>query len=82
MRCIAVATFLFFAAGLFAQNVIPTGTILPVKLNSSLTSQKSKAGQEITGTLAQDVPLASGSKIRAGTKLVEQIIAVTGAGKG
>ena len=78
MKSIAIATFLFLAAALFAQNMIPSGTILPVKLNSSLNSQKSKAGQEITGSLAQDVPLAAGSRIRAGTKLRGHIIAVTG----
>jgi len=81
MKCIAVATFLSFAAASFAQNMIPNGTILPVKLNSSLSSRKGKVGQEIIGTLAQDVPLASGLKIRAGTRLVGHIIAVAGAGK-
>jgi len=78
MKCIAVATFLFFAAASFAQSVIPNGTILPVKLNSSLNSKKGKVRQEINGTLAQDVPLASGSKIRAGAKLVGHILAVAG----
>jgi hypothetical protein len=77
MKRIAIATFLLFAAASFAQEVIPGGTILPVKLNTSLNSKKSKAGQEITGSLAQDVPLASGLKIHAGAKLVGQIIAVT-----
>jgi hypothetical protein len=81
MKCIAIATFLLSAAGSCAQNIIPSGTILPVKLNSSLSSQRGKAGQEIRGSLAQDVPLASGSKIRAGTKLLGHIVAVTGAGK-
>ena len=78
MKCMAVATFLFFAAASFAQNVIPNGTILPVKLNSSLNTKKAKVGQEINGSLAQDVPLASGSKIRAGAKLVGHILAVAG----
>lgn len=78
MKSITIATFLFFAAASFAQSMIPSGTILPVKLNSSLSSKKSKVGQEITGGLAQDVPLESGSRIRAGTKLRGHIIAVTG----
>lgn len=81
MKCIAVATLLFLGTASFAQNMIPNGTILPVKLHSSLNSQKGKVGQEITGSLAQDVPLASGFKIRAGSKLLGHIIAVTGAGK-
>jgi len=77
MKRLTVATFLLFAAASFAQDGIPGGTILPVKLNSSLNTKKTKAGQEITGSLAQDVPLASGLKIHAGAKLVGHIIAVT-----
>jgi hypothetical protein len=82
MKRITIAIFLLFAATSFAQGGIPGGTILPVKLNSSLNSKKSKAGQEITGRLAQDVPLASGLKIHAGAKLVGHIIAVTRASGG
>ncbi|HXW89377.1 MAG TPA: hypothetical protein VEK33_02415 [Terriglobales bacterium] len=82
MQRVTFATFLLFAAASFAQNVIPGGTILPIKLNSSLNSKKSKAGQELSGSLAQDVPLASGVKIRAGTKLGGHIIAVANAGGG
>jgi hypothetical protein len=82
MKRITTAIFLLFAVASFAQDGIPGGTILPVKLNSSLNSKKSKAGQEITGRLAQDVPLASGRKIHAGAKLVGHIIAVTRASGG
>jgi hypothetical protein len=76
MKSITIATFLLFAAASSAQS-IPNGTILPVKLKSSLNSKKSKAGQAIAGSLAQDVPLASGLKIHAGTKLLGHIIGVT-----
>jgi len=79
---IAIATFLLFAAVSFAQDVIPGGTILPVKLDSSLNTKKSKAGQEITGSLAQDVPLASGIKMHAGAKVVGHILAVNRASGG
>jgi len=77
MKRLTVATFLLFATASFAQDGIPGGTILPVRLNSSLNTKKTKAGQEITGSLAQDVPLASGLKIHAGAKVVGHIIAVT-----
>lgn len=77
MKPVTMATFLLFAAASCAQNVIPNGTILPVKLNSSLNSKKSKAGQEITGSLAQNVPLASGLRIHAAAKLRGHIIRVT-----
>jgi len=53
---------------LWAQSVIPGGTILPVRLNSSLNSRKVKAGQVITARVAQDVPLSAGAKIHAGAK--------------
>jgi hypothetical protein len=81
MTFITIVTFLLFAAESLAQNVIPSGTILPVKLNSSLNSKTSRVGQRITGKLAQDVPLTAGSKIHAGTKLVGHIIAVTPASR-
>jgi hypothetical protein len=76
MKSITIATFLLLAAASSAQN-IPNGTILPVKLNTSLNSKKSKAGQEISGSLAQDVPLAPDVRIRARTKLLGHILALT-----
>jgi hypothetical protein len=62
---------------------IPPGTILPVRLNSAISSSKSKPGQVITGRIMQDVPLSQGVRIRAGSKvighIVERIRASTGA---
>jgi len=81
MKSITIVTLLFLAAASFAQNPIPSGTILPVKLSSSLNSKTSKAGEKLIGSLAQDVPLASGSKIHVGAKLVGHIVAVNAATK-
>lgn len=81
MKSITALTLLVFAAASFAQAPIPSGTILPVKLSSSLNSKKSKVGQKIVGSVAQDVPLTPGSKIRAGSKIVGQIISVNPADK-
>lgn len=61
------------------QNVIRPGTILPVRLESTISSAKSKPEQTITARIMQDVPLASGSKIRAGTKVVGRIMELTSA---
>ena len=62
---------------------IPAGTILPVRLNSTISSAKGTPGQVITGRIMQDVPLSPGVRIRAGTKvighIVERIPASTGA---
>src|ERR1700722_1085489 len=73
---------LFFGAEMFAQNTIPAGTILPIQLNASLNSKKSKAGQVVTARIMQNVPLPSGTKIHAGDKIVGHIIDVAGASHG
>jgi len=53
---------------------IPPGTILPVRLNSAISSAKSRPGQVITGRIMQDVPLSPGATIRAGTKVIGHIV--------
>ncbi len=60
--------------------MIPPGTILPVRLRTPISSQKSKPSQLIVARIAQDVPLPNGSKIRAGSKVEGQIIEVVPAG--
>ncbi len=42
--------------------VIPPGTALPISLDQTLDAKKVKAGQTITGTIAQDVPLGDRGK--------------------
>jgi hypothetical protein len=81
MKSLALFVFvvLGLAAGSFAQDSIPPGTILPVELNSSLRSNGAKPGQSIHARLMQDVPLPSGSKIRAGAKIAGHVIAVRAA---
>jgi hypothetical protein len=56
---------------------IPPGTILPVRLNSSLSSSDSKPGQIITARIMQDVPLANGGKIREGSKVIGHVVDVS-----
>ena len=56
---------------------IPSGTILPVRLNTSLSSSKNKPGQAISATIMQDVPLPGGEKIRRGSKVHGRIITVS-----
>ena len=69
---------LFFAlialSTLSAQDRIPVGTVLPVRLNSSLRSDKARAGQMISARVMQDVPLAGGNKIHAGAKVIGHIV--------
>jgi len=65
------------SAVLAAQISIPVGTIIPVTLNSSLNAKNSRTGQMVTAKVAQDVPLYSGEKIKAGTRVVGEVLAVT-----
>ena len=61
---------------------IPLGTILPVRLNATISSANAKSGQAITGRIMQDVPLPSGMKIRAGSEVIGHIVDVTPAAAG
>jgi hypothetical protein len=56
---------------------IAPGTILPVRLNETLSSAKSQPGQIITARVMQDVPLANGGKIRAGSRVTGHVVAVS-----
>ncbi|HUK53566.1 MAG TPA: hypothetical protein VL099_09795 [Candidatus Binatia bacterium] len=61
---------------------VPTGTILAVELNSSLSTNKCKPGQEFTARVMQKVPLPDGTAIPAGSKLVGHVIRVNSAAPG
>ncbi len=65
------------SAALAAQTNIPVGTVIPVTLNSSLDVKSCKPGQKVTAKVAQDVPLYSGAKIKAGTRVMGEILEVT-----
>jgi hypothetical protein len=62
------AALLFLAAIVGAQE-IPAGIALPMTLTSTLHVRKFKSGQPITGRIEQDVPLPSGARIRAGSRV-------------
>ena len=64
------------ATAAFAQNPLP-GTILPVRLNNSISSKNAKPGQTITARVMQNVPLPDRGRIRAGTRVVGHIVSVT-----
>lgn len=54
---------------------IPVGTVLPVMLNTTLDSARSKPGEAVNARLSQDVSLASGERIPAGAKIQGQVVA-------
>lgn len=77
MRRVAaiIGILLWFSCARLSAQAIPSGTILPVQLNSSLKSQKAKPGQRVTARLMQDVPLP-GSTLRSGATVIGRITAV------
>jgi hypothetical protein len=76
MKRILWISLIMFSVQVFAQSGIPGGTILPVALNASLNSRKAKPGQVITARVMQNVPLSPGSTLRAGSKVMGQVINV------
>jgi hypothetical protein len=82
MKHIFWLSLIMLSMDLFAQNTIPAGTIVPVALNSSLSSRKVKPGQVITARVMQDVPLSPGSTIHAGAKVIGRVIDVKPANGG
>jgi hypothetical protein len=81
MKYFILLLALSFSPPLFAQELIPAGTILPVQLNSSLSS-KAQPGQVITARVMQNVPLGKHSKIRSGSTLVGHVVDVRPAASG
>lgn len=74
---ILIAMLAAGSAPAMAATAIPTGTILPVRLNSTISSAKSKAGDKISATVMQKVPLPSGAEINRGAKLTGEVVGVT-----
>ena len=70
-----IAGLLALTTESLAQNTIPAGTILPLQLNTSLNSRKA-------ARLTQDVPLPSGTRIRAGARAVGHVLEVREARNG
>lgn len=73
--------FLAFSTRAFAQGAIRLGTVLPVRLNSSLYL-KTPLGKVITASVMQDIVLPTGATIRAGAKVVGHVTAVRPAANG
>ncbi len=76
MKYIWFLAILAASSGLLAQDDIPAGTILPLKLKPSLNSQKVRVGQVLNARVMQDVPLPNGSAIPAGAKVRGHVVEV------
>jgi hypothetical protein len=66
--------FLLLQPLLRAQNNIPAGTVLPVRLSSGLNAGKIKAGNVIRTQVMQDIP---DTAIRRGAKVLGHVVSVT-----
>jgi hypothetical protein len=65
-----------------ADTVVPDSTIIPVRLNSTLSSRSAKPGQLVTARVMQDVPLPDNAKIPAGATLAGKVTSVQRASAG
>jgi hypothetical protein len=74
-----LSTLLLMAATFVAQE-IPAGTVIPVMLQTTLDAGKARTGQTISARVMQDVPLSPQSRIRAGSKLIGQVVEVVSSG--
>jgi hypothetical protein len=70
------------ATALLRQASVAPGTILPISLNNSLSSRKSKPGDAISGRIMQDVPLQNGFSIHSGSRVMGHVLSVAAAANG
>lgn len=77
MKSLVLTILLFSPAILYAQESIPGGTILPVRLETTLSSKASHPGQKISAKVMQDVQLADGRLIRAGAHVTGHVVDAT-----
>ena len=65
------ALLLSFPVGILAQAALPSGTILPVSLDTTLNAAKAHPGETIKATVMQDVP---GTTIRRRAKVAGEVV--------
>jgi hypothetical protein len=58
-----------------AQSSVPAGTILPIRLDTTIAAPGSPVGQRVTGTLMQDVLIGGMPELRRGTKIIGTVSA-------
>ena len=71
---VSLAFAVLMTATTFAQEV-PAGTVIPIMLLTTVDSAKAYDGQEISGAVMEAVPLPSGGRIPAKTKVLGHVVA-------
>ena len=72
----ALALLLLATTCLWSQD-LPSGTLLPVMLDKTIESDKSKPGEQISATLKQEVPLPDGAKIKRESKVLGHVVSAS-----
>jgi len=78
----ALALLLTIGMSLSAAQDIPSGTVLPVMLNSTLDVRHDKPGRIVSGKVMQDVSLPDGQIISRGTRISGHVVSVQPASVG
>ncbi len=73
------AAFLLAAIAMQAQSALPSGTLLPVRLDTTLYAAKAHPGQPVRATVMQNIP---GTLIRRDARLLGHIVQATAPNKG
>ena len=86
MKSISLRTVLLMLLAMWtvcaiAQQV-PSNTVLPIMLSSTLDARHDKPGQRVSGKLMQDVPLPDGQTIPRGAKVLGHIVSARPASAG
>lgn len=71
-----IVVVLVLTSSLVAEE-IPDGTAVPMQLSTGLNAKKDRAGKKLKGRVMQDVPLSTGERIRAGSRILGYIVRVT-----
>jgi hypothetical protein len=74
MKLMLCGVVLALATQMAGAITIPSGTALPVSLNSSISSNNSRPGQVLKARVMQDVPLTDGQTIRAGSTVTGHVV--------
>ncbi len=77
-----LSAMFLLAAVVAAAQQIPSGTVLPVMLNSTLDASRDQSGRRITGKIMQDVPLPDGASIPKGSSVVGHVVGASRAAAG
>lgn len=75
-RLAGLLTFVLAATCLWGQQ-IPSGTLLPIMLDNTIDTNKSKPGEKISAKLSQEVPLPDGAKIKRNSKVLGHVVAAS-----